>query len=191
MPDITPKLGLKKPVGTEAVTRAAYNENLDILDSNAADKNALAAVQQNVAAHLAETVSHIKTYTSLSELGLTDDLFSETNFGNNLLLIINAMEPYSRLTTITGSFPRLINSLTAQGHANATNADVFTVEKTSAYIYPTRITHAVNNATGIRMEFVGYYDNIWGGFYRTINFTISTADPSGGQHGDIWIKYVL
>lgn len=59
MPDITPKLGLKKPVGTEAVTRAAYNENLDILDSNAADKNALAAVQQNVAAHLADRAQHI------------------------------------------------------------------------------------------------------------------------------------
>jgi len=38
MPDITPNLGLKKPLGNETVSRAAYNENLDILDNNAVKK---------------------------------------------------------------------------------------------------------------------------------------------------------
>lgn len=36
MPDLTPNLGLKKPLGNETVSRAAYNENLDLMDSNAA-----------------------------------------------------------------------------------------------------------------------------------------------------------
>ena len=38
MPDITPNLGLKKPLGTETVSRATYNENLEIMDANAVKK---------------------------------------------------------------------------------------------------------------------------------------------------------
>ncbi len=34
MPDITANIGLKKPTGNENVTRAAYSENIDILDQN-------------------------------------------------------------------------------------------------------------------------------------------------------------
>ena len=35
MPDLTPKLGIKKPLGNETVSRAAFNENWDIIDANA------------------------------------------------------------------------------------------------------------------------------------------------------------
>jgi len=51
MPDLTPNLGLKKPLGNETVSRAAYNENLDLLDQNAAKSSDLAA-------HLADGVQH-------------------------------------------------------------------------------------------------------------------------------------
>lgn len=43
MPDITPNLSLKKPLGTEMVSRTAYNENLDLLDANAAPLASLTA----------------------------------------------------------------------------------------------------------------------------------------------------
>ncbi|MWC26623.1 hypothetical protein [Paenibacillus sp. MMS18-CY102] len=36
MPETTSRLGLKKPLGNENVTRAAYRENLEIIDANAA-----------------------------------------------------------------------------------------------------------------------------------------------------------
>lgn len=39
MPDITPKLKLKKPYGNEAVNRVAYNENLELVDTNAASQD--------------------------------------------------------------------------------------------------------------------------------------------------------
>lgn len=39
MPDVTPNLGLKKPLGNETVSRATYNENLDILDQNAVKRD--------------------------------------------------------------------------------------------------------------------------------------------------------
>lgn len=38
MPDLTPKLKLKLPLGNEAVNRASYNENLTLMDQNAASQ---------------------------------------------------------------------------------------------------------------------------------------------------------
>ncbi|CEP67897.1 Complement C1q protein [Moorella glycerini] len=35
MPELTPKLGIKKPLGNETVSRAAFNENWDIIDQKA------------------------------------------------------------------------------------------------------------------------------------------------------------
>ncbi len=39
MPDITTKLGLKKPLGHEIANRASYNENLDIIDAATASQS--------------------------------------------------------------------------------------------------------------------------------------------------------
>ena len=84
MPNLTSKLGLKKPLGNEFVSRAAYNENLDILDTNAAKAEDLIAVGDNIAAlagegrttetvkgnmnalaaHLADNVPHIPYATA-------------------------------------------------------------------------------------------------------------------------------
>jgi hypothetical protein len=33
MPDLTPRLGIKKPLGNENVTRQSFNENWDIIDA--------------------------------------------------------------------------------------------------------------------------------------------------------------
>lgn len=38
MPDLTPKLKLKQPLGNEIVSREAYNENLRLIDENAASQ---------------------------------------------------------------------------------------------------------------------------------------------------------
>lgn len=48
MPDLTTKLGLKKPLGNETVSRAAYNENLDLIDANAASQKRLDDLGLNV-----------------------------------------------------------------------------------------------------------------------------------------------
>ncbi|WKV08210.1 hypothetical protein Q2T46_11795 [Thermoanaerobacterium sp. CMT5567-10] len=45
MPELTTKLGIKKPLGNETVSRAAFNENWDIIDANA-QKN---IIQSNTA----------------------------------------------------------------------------------------------------------------------------------------------
>ncbi|SHK96831.1 hypothetical protein [Desulforamulus aeronauticus] len=53
MPTTTPNLGLKKPLGNEVFNRQAYNENLDLMDQNAAKKTELDA-------HLADYTQQIK-----------------------------------------------------------------------------------------------------------------------------------
>ena len=58
MPTITPNLGLKKPLGNENVTRQAYNENLNLLDQNAAKRTEFDA-------HMADyTTPHRATSTA-------------------------------------------------------------------------------------------------------------------------------
>ncbi len=52
MPTTTRNLGLKKPLGSETFNRQAYNENLDLMDQNAAKKTDLDE-------HLANDVNHI------------------------------------------------------------------------------------------------------------------------------------
>jgi microcystin-dependent protein len=51
MPDITQKLKLRKPLGNETVCRAAYNENLDILDNNSASQEDFDSFKIAVVAH--------------------------------------------------------------------------------------------------------------------------------------------
>lgn len=36
MPELTPRLGIKKPLGNENVTRQSFNENWDIIDAKVA-----------------------------------------------------------------------------------------------------------------------------------------------------------
>lgn len=36
MPDLSPRMGIKKPLGNETVSRQAFNDNWDIIDANAA-----------------------------------------------------------------------------------------------------------------------------------------------------------
>ncbi|SHL05137.1 hypothetical protein [Desulforamulus aeronauticus] len=54
MPTITPNFGLKKPLGNEVVNRQAYNENLELLDQNAAKKTDLDV-------HLADYTQEVKS----------------------------------------------------------------------------------------------------------------------------------
>lgn len=51
MPQLTPKLGIKKPLGNETVKRESFNENWDIIDEQA-------AAQAELDAHMAETSAH-------------------------------------------------------------------------------------------------------------------------------------
>ncbi|GAW29773.1 hypothetical protein ULO1_23430, partial [Carboxydocella sp. ULO1] len=52
MPTLTPKLGIKKPLGNETVSRAAFNENWDIIDAGVvADKGGVPSIQAGLDAN--------------------------------------------------------------------------------------------------------------------------------------------
>lgn len=51
MPDISPRLGLKLPKGTETVNRAAYRENLETIDQTAARRADLETALDGAAGH--------------------------------------------------------------------------------------------------------------------------------------------
>lgn len=85
MPDITPNLGLKKPLGNETVSRTAYNENLELLDQNAAKVVDLANLAgagrttetvkgnaDDIAAHFTDKIPHIDALKLNQELTYTD-----------------------------------------------------------------------------------------------------------------------
>ncbi|WP_128894627.1 pyocin knob domain-containing protein [Longirhabdus pacifica] len=54
MPDVTPKLGIKKPLSNEYVKREAFNENWDIVDQNAASQTELDTHKADQSLHLTE-----------------------------------------------------------------------------------------------------------------------------------------
>lgn len=97
MPDVTPNLGLKKPLGNEVVSRAAYNENLDILDQNAAKASDLAA-------HLAETIQQgvhgVATTSSISLVVAPDG--NDFNSGTATTLT-GTVTVTAGSTTVTGN----------------------------------------------------------------------------------------
>jgi len=65
MPEQTSKLGIKKPLGNETVSRAAYNENWDIIDQNA-QKN----ITQSATAPSEPVADDLWIDTSTSPYGL-------------------------------------------------------------------------------------------------------------------------
>ncbi|NDI34570.1 hypothetical protein [Chengkuizengella sediminis] len=52
MPDVTPNLGINKPLGNENVSRESFNENWDIIDENAATKEELDSHVMNTTQHI-------------------------------------------------------------------------------------------------------------------------------------------
>lgn len=53
MPDITTRLGLKKPLASETVSRTAFNENWDLIDEKTALKSDLETHETDTAKELA------------------------------------------------------------------------------------------------------------------------------------------
>ena len=77
MPDITPNLGIKKPLGNENVSRASFNENWDILDENAAPKNKAQMVKLTGD----DGYAPVPVATDLNNL-LTSGFYYGNNLGN-------------------------------------------------------------------------------------------------------------
>lgn len=127
MPDLTTNLGLKKPIGTETVTRSAYNENLDILDNSVADKTAFSELQQNVAAHQAETATDAHEISNINGLQTALDGKSATSHNH-----AGVYEPVDTAIMRTDIAQTMGAVLTAQNNTSYTTKQVRNVIESTA-----------------------------------------------------------
>jgi len=115
MPDLTPNLGLKKPLGNENVTRVAYNENLDLLDQNVAKSSDLTT-------HLADGVKHTtqaeKDAWNAKETPAGAQAKADvvqTNLTNHLEDLITDIDGVHGLKIESGTWTPVIKCLTVPG----------------------------------------------------------------------------
>ncbi|PFP30270.1 hypothetical protein COJ96_06040 [Bacillus sp. AFS073361] len=81
MPDLTPRIGIKKPLGNENVSRASFNENWDILDAKVAT-NAFSSVAGKTGGSLstvvADSPSDTLTIEGLAPIQVSADVNTDT-----------------------------------------------------------------------------------------------------------------
>lgn len=115
MPDVTPNLGLKKPLGTEMVSRTAYNENLDLLDANAAP---LASLTVHVEDTLIDGVHGISTTAILVyyvNVATGSDLNTGLSSGAAFATIVKAISMIPQIVNHTVTINVAAGDYSAEG----------------------------------------------------------------------------
>lgn len=74
MPELTPRLGIKKPLGNENVTRQSFNENWDIIDAKVETTDGAQAKVDTHAVVSATTsqVGHVKLSSATDSTSTTE-----------------------------------------------------------------------------------------------------------------------
>lgn len=183
MPELTPNLGLKKPLGNETVNRAAYNENLDILDQKAVKKGA--GIAELLGGTLAERPGpeipgRYYFAQDKGEIWLDTGTkwvlaaASRTDFAAHLAE--DATEAH-QIANIAG----LQAALDGKSPIGHNHSGVY--EPVDSNIM--RRNTAQTMAAQLKAQNNTAYTT-----FQVRNIVLSTSDPSGGGDGDIWIKYV-
>lgn len=108
MPELTPRLGIKKPLGHETVTRKSFNENWDIVDENVATKE-----QFNQFKNTTETeISNLKLFVDNGKSGLRSAIIGKQG-------------------TITGAHPNSFEQLIEGVQSIQTGVNVITAGDTT------------------------------------------------------------
>jgi hypothetical protein len=135
MPDTTPRLGLKKPLGNEAFTRAAYNENLDALETVA---ETVTGAQAKVNAAVAPVTARIDAQESDTSVTIPLVHGAQTVTGGKASAIafpriegrsqVNGLGNYGNFPTIDGwnsggtaTFTATGNVMTVTGNGTISN----------------------------------------------------------------------
>lgn len=172
MPDITPNLGLKKPLGNETVSRAAYNENLDIIDQQAVKKGEGIAELSGGALANRPAASIAGRYYFAQDTG---EIYLDIGTGWILAAAgradLDNLQQQVSTHLADGVNPHSVTK-TQIGLSNVDNVKQMPI---SGGIF-TGVAVAQNNSSYTTKQ--------------VRNIVLSTADASGGSSGDIWIKYV-
>jgi hypothetical protein len=130
MPESTPKLGLKKPLANETVSRAAHNENLDLIDANAASQSAFDA------------------HKGASTLDHPDGSVTDAKIGNRSVDdTVTAANGADTPTRLWSKLANMVKRIT--GKANWFTAPAVSLEDANTHINSTAGVHgATSAATG-------------------------------------------
>lgn len=128
MPDLTPRLGIKKPLGNENVTRENFNENWDIIDLNSAKKSDLVGHQAERATPT--TLGHVKAETD-AEGNLILPEMSASNVttagGSNVQTEIDSLK-----SSVSDGKTQIETAITGKGGAVSKAGAVATFEELEA-----------------------------------------------------------
>ncbi|WP_128896328.1 hypothetical protein [Longirhabdus pacifica] len=89
MPDLTSKLGIKKPHGNEYVKREMFNENWDIIDENSASQSQLDTHESDTTVHITQQEREQWNETEANAKAYTDQLSDTMHFQRNCLILGN------------------------------------------------------------------------------------------------------
>jgi hypothetical protein len=166
MPDITPKLKLKKPYGNEAVNRTAYNENLELVDTNAASQDDFDSHKNGaILAHPDNSVTDAK----IGERSISD-----------LTAPINST---GLLTTLLGGFAYMIRIITGKSDwrtAPALNLEDVRVKLGEA-VPPGAIMHFARStppAGWLKANGAAVSRSIYSNLFTAIGTTFGAGDGS-------------
>ncbi len=142
--------GLRKPSQDEYYNVEDSNYNMDIIDEE------LKKINNRLEHH------NIKSYTSLSQLGLVDSDFSETDWVHNAELILSRMPPDSKLKVYFYESSWVKISTCLNNDIGVASANLF-VFKSSNDSVPNKFEVEVNNGNSV---ICGFYDNGWRGWRK-------------------------
>lgn len=175
MPELTPRLGLKKPLGNENVTLASFNENYDILDAGVATKSDLDSHNNAAAAHGAtpEATANrivqrnaagqfkVGAPTEANHVARKADLDEvKQSVSDGKTLVAGAITDKGVPTSPSDTFQRMAENIGAietdkTGDATATAADILAPK--TAYAKGKKLTGTMPNR-GVQTITPGAYD---------------------------------
>ncbi|WP_128894650.1 hypothetical protein [Longirhabdus pacifica] len=89
MPDITPKLGIKKPLGNEYVSRQSFNDNWDTVDERVASQVELNEHKADSTSHITETERENWNSAEVNAKAYVDQMQYMNHFQRDCLVLGN------------------------------------------------------------------------------------------------------
>lgn len=184
MPDITPNLSLKKPLGTEDVTRASYNENLDLLDANAAKATTLAThlAENALDAHAVMPAAKVyhDTSQSIADSTAVALAFNSERFDTNVMH--DTATNNSRLTAKTSGKYLIMGQLEWSSNTGSTHQLLIKLNNVTfiAYIESTPVYY--------RMEVSTLYELAINDYVELIVLQVSGGSKSINNPGFSMVK---
>jgi hypothetical protein len=158
MPELTPRMGIKKPLGNETVRRAAYNENWDIIDSSVAKKSELDTTNDLLNGHSHD--GELGNGRAVSEWSGIQGVTYARVSGNTFTVTTDRTDTYKvcRLVKITSADPTVesVTRVTAVSYDDLDGKTTVVLEDSVVGIPLAKVQYAILDQIGTAIY--GYVD---------------------------------